>query len=123
MTVKTLVIAAVLSAGMAGVAIADAFVTVKSKSQFLSIVNERSLQIPIWGVDLRVSSDGRISGKGGGRAVTGQWRWADGYFCRDLYWGKRDLGPNCQEVAVSQRGMVRFTSDRGTGRSADFRLR
>ncbi len=120
---RTLAAAAAALLLSTGLAAADAFVKVQSKSQFLNIVNDRSLQIPIYGVDLRVSPDGRISGTGGGLEVRGQWRWDGGYFCRDLYWGQRDLGPNCQEVAVSNRGLVRFTSDRGAGRSADFRLR
>ncbi len=43
-------------------------------------------------------------------------------FCRDLFWGARDLGYNCQQVDVNG-SRIRFTSDRGRGDSAVFRLR
>ena len=107
---------------MSAPAVADSFRPVTSESDFVSLVKDRSLQIRLYGVDLRVTPDGRISGEGAGRPVTGRWNWNGGYFCRDLYWGQRDLGPNCQEVKVNG-STVRFTSDRGSGRSADFRLR
>jgi hypothetical protein len=53
--------------------------------------------------------------------VTGDWQWTDGYFCRTLFYGERDLGPNCQEVKV-QGATVRFTSDKGQGIYAELTL-
>ena len=114
------VAAAVLTLG--SVAQADTFRQITSKTEFVSTVVNRSLQLPLWGVDLRVTPDGRIQGQGAGRPVSGQWQWNGGYFCRDLFWGERNLGPNCQAVAVNGT-RVRFTSDRGSGQSAEFRLR
>jgi hypothetical protein len=112
-----------LAAGLcASAAGAEGFRQVTDRGEFLSLVRDRALQISVFGVDLRVSPDGRIAGEGAGRPVTGKWRWNGGYFCRDLAWGERDLGPNCQAVHVSG-STIRFTSDRGEGRSADFRLR
>lgn len=111
-----------VSALVAVPAWAEGFQTVRDKNTFLSIVKDRNLNIPMWGITLEVQPDGRINGKALGRPVTGAWRWQEGYFCRDLMWGERDLGPNCQEVTV-QGQTVRFTSDRGTGRYADLTLR
>jgi hypothetical protein len=54
--------------------------------------------------------------------VRGEWTWRDGFFCRTLVWGERDLGPNCQ--VVERRGeRLRFIADQGGGPYADFRLR
>jgi hypothetical protein len=39
-----------------------------------------------------------------------------------LVWGGDDLGYNCQEVKTNG-SQLRITSDKGTGDSADFRLR
>lgn len=99
---------------------ADSFRQVTDRSEFLDLVQGRTLKYP--GVSLRVTSGGAIQGKGLGIDVTGQWRWQGNYFCRDLYWGERDLGPNCQAVLANGR-TLRFVADQGQGRSADFRLR
>lgn len=93
---------------------------VEDKSQFVQLVQGKTLSRPL--VRLNVSADGRISGRGATWDVTGSWSWENGYFCRDLNWGGDDLGYNCQEVHASASKM-RFTSDRGDGEFADFRLR
>lgn len=72
-------------------------------------------------VELQVTPDGDIAGRGMQWDVTGDWSWQDGYFCRDLYWGGDELGYNCQEVRAGG-DRIRFTSDRGAGESAEFRL-
>ena len=107
---------------IAGPAAGEGFQTVRDKGAFLSLVSGKDLRIPLWGISLKVTPDGRITGSALGRPVTGAWQWQEGYFCRDLSWGERDLGPNCQEVKVQGR-IVRFTSDRGRGRFADLTLR
>lgn len=119
---KSAAVAAITAFVLATPAGADSYRTITDRNEFLSIVGNRSLAIPVWGVDLTVTPDGRIRGEGAGEKVSGAWRWSNGYFCRDLKWGDRDLGANCQQVAV-RAGKVRFTSDRGAGRSASFRLR
>ena len=78
---------------------ADSFRQVTDRSEFLDLVQGRTLKYP--GVSLRVTPGGAIQGKGLGIDVTGQWRWQGNYFCRDLYWGERDLGPNCQAVLAN----------------------
>lgn len=100
--------------------VAAEFARVTNERQFRQIVQGRELTYPL--VRLQVVSDGRIVGKGAGREVSGEWDWQNGLFCRDLNWGQRQLGYNCQTVEV-RGNTVRFTSDEGQGDHADFRLR
>lgn len=93
---------------------------VETRSDFVQLVEGRLLTYP--GIRLNVTPAGEIIGRAWGRTVTGEWRWEAGYFCRDLAWGNRELGANCQEVTL--RGeTIRFQSDRGTGDFADLKLR
>ena len=116
---KSLVTAALIALMAAPVA-ADGFSKISKRSDFVSLIEGRDLKR--FGIRLNVTPDGRISGDAFGREVVGAWRWQKGYFCRDLYWGSRDLGPNCQAVKV-QNNTVRFIADRGRGDQADFALR
>ncbi|WP_171178808.1 dihydrodipicolinate reductase [Ruegeria sp. HKCCD8929] len=108
-----------LSTVLAGPAAAE-FTRVSDEGTFRAIVTGKVLTRPL--IRLQVSPEGEITGTGGPSDVAGSWTWRDGYFCRDLLWGKRNLGYNCQEVGVNG-GKIRFTSDRGSGDYADFRLR
>ena len=111
-----------LSAGADGWGLAgpDAdFERVQNRDAFVQIISKGSLNR--FGMTLLVRPDGQIGGRAFGRDVSGQWQWRDGYFCRELFWGTRDLGPNCQEVEISGE-MVRFTSDQGQGDFADLKL-
>lgn len=105
---------------MAAPAMAD-FQRVDQRDSFVSLVSGRNLTR--LGIRLTVSEDGRIKGRAFGQAVSGDWTWTRGYFCRDLYL-EGDLldGDNCQTVEVSG-DTLRFTSDRGRGDSANLRLR
>ena len=104
---------------LAGPIWAEEFRQIADRSQFLNLIEGRDLTR--LGIRLQVGRSGEIRGKAFGRDVTGAWKWNDGFFCRDLYFGERDLGPNCQMVKV--RGEVmRFISDQGTGQFADLRL-
>lgn len=99
---------------------AHAFEKVTSRDQFVEIVEGKDLRLT--GIKVNVTPAGQITGRAYGFGVSGQWQWRDGYFCRSLYWGKTDLGPNCQKVEV-QGDTIRFTSDRGAGEFADLRMR
>ena len=99
---------------------AAAWDRITDQGAFLGAVEGRELSYP--GARLQVTPGGQITGSGLGTPVTGQWRWEDGFFCRTLFWGARDLGANCQMVEASG-DRLRFTSDRGAGQSAAFRLR
>ena len=105
--------------GVAAPAFAD-FQTINSRDEFVSLVSGKTLTRPL--VKIRVSPNGRISGKGATWDVSGKWQWKDGFLCRSLEWGGDDLGYNCQQVKV-KGSTVRITSDKGAGQSADFRLR
>ena len=96
------------------------FEQVMTRDAFVALTSGKTLTRPL--VRLEVSPDGSISGVGATWEVTGDWTWENGYFCRSLEWGGDDLGYNCQEVKTNG-SKVRITSDRGTGQSADFRLR
>ncbi len=96
------------------------FQKVQSQNDFVSAISGKTLTRPL--VELQVTPGGSISGTGAVWPVSGKWSWKDGYFCRSLEWGGDDLGYNCQEVAVAGT-KIRFTSDKGTGKSADFTLR
>ncbi len=119
MGVRIAAIAAIVTTVSAGSALAE-FAKVTDRAQFVDLVEGKTLSRTL--VSLTVTPEGGISGRGAIWDVTGQWSWQDGYFCRDLYWGGDDLGYNCQEVTASGNA-IRFTSDRGSGQSADFRLR
>lgn len=93
---------------------------VQSQADFISVVNGKKLSRPL--VELEVSPTGVIRGTGAAWKVSGKWVWKDGYFCRSLEWGDDDLGYNCQEVAING-AKIRFTSDKGAGKSASFSLR
>jgi hypothetical protein len=114
------VLAVLLILGLAAPAMAEGFAPVTKRDRFVSLIEGRDLTR--FGITLNVTSDGQIKGRAFGRNVTGAWRWNGDYFCRDLYWGSMDLGPNCQAVRV-QGNTLRFISDQGAGQFADLSLR
>jgi hypothetical protein len=110
---------AVLALGAAPVAASD-FRVVTDRNEFVELVDGK--QLTRFGIRLNVSSEGNIDGQGFGYDVWGAWEWNGQFFCRELGYGRTDLGHNCQLVAV--RGdTVRFVADQGQGDHADFRLR
>lgn len=115
---RNLIAAAALAA--AWPATGGAFETITSRDAFVDLVDGR--QLTRTGIALTVDTAGEIAGRAFGARVSGAWRWEDGFFCRTLYLGRRDLGANCQ--LVEARGdTLRFTLDRGAGDFADLRLR
>lgn len=120
---KRLFALAVITAGLAGPALADSFAPIKDRSSFLNIVSGKQLRIGLYGLSLNVTPDGQISGEAAGRTVSGNWDWQDGFFCRDMDWGERDIGYDCQLVEADGSNRMRFTVDRGAGQSATFTIR
>jgi hypothetical protein len=99
---------------------AEEFRQVEEREEFVGLVSGKALTR--FGISLNVSPSGKIDGSAFGKPVTGAWRWNDGYFCRDLSFGTKNLGPNCQIVQV-RGATLRFIADQGRGDRADLRLR
>ena len=93
---------------------------ITNRSDFENLVLNKKLERFL--ISLSVTNDGKIKGSAAGREVIGDWDWIDGFFCRNLLWGKRELKYNCQEVTFDGR-RLRFISDEGKGQSARFALR
>ncbi|MBT8413147.1 MAG: dihydrodipicolinate reductase [Boseongicola sp.] len=101
-------------------ALAEGFQRIEDESKFVNIIKDRELKR--FGIRLQVDDSGKIVGRAFGQAVTGEWDWQNGFFCRDLYLGGKELDPdNCQLVEV-RGNTVRFTSDMGQGDSANLRI-
>lgn len=111
-------VVAVGGAAVATSATAD-YARVSDQSVFNQLVVGRDLTR--MGITVRVTPSGEITGRAFGKPVNGSWTWRDGFFCRDLSWGDTEFGYNCQEVARNGDS-IRFTSDRGSGRSASLTL-
>lgn len=116
----TRLLATVVALLLATPALAEGFDQIRERDTFVSVIKDRELTR--FGIAIDVLENGRIEGRAFGRSVTGAWRWSDGYFCRDLFWGSRDLGANCQAVKL-QGNTIRFISDQGSGEYADLYLR
>lgn len=100
--------------------LAESFSPVSKKSDFVALITGKALTR--FGISIDLSPGGTIKGRAFGSPVTGAWQWQNGLFCRDLYFGTKDLGPNCQ--TVKRKGnTLRFTSDAGKGTSADLQLK
>ncbi|MCU0910831.1 MAG: dihydrodipicolinate reductase [Rhodobacteraceae bacterium] len=107
---------------LAGPAAAEGFVRIADRDTFVGTVAGKELRYGMFGISLRVMPDGRIDGEAMGWDVAGTWEWRDGYFCREMDWSGTPIPANCQ--LVEKNGdRVRFTVDRGEGRSAAFALR
>ncbi len=101
---------------------AQDYTPVKEKDAFLSLIEGRSLRMPLYGLTLSLTPDGRIVGQALGWGISGSWRWEDGFFCRDMDWSGMEIPFNCQLVEAKGVTNLRFTVDKGVGDSASFRL-
>lgn len=106
-----------------GPALAEGFEPVQDESQFLQLVGGRVLRIGLYDLSLRVRPGGVIEGSAMGWAITGNWSWQDGFFCRSMDWSGTEIDYNCQLVEARGSDVLRFTVDQGSGESATFRLR
>ncbi len=104
-------------------AFAAEFVRVGDEPTFLRLMDGRELRIGVVGLALSVNPDGTIAGSAAGFAVTGNWTWQDGFFCREMNWGGTEIPYNCQLVEARGTDMMRFTVDQGAGDAAEFNLR
>ena len=93
---------------------------IKEEDKFVNLIDGKKLKRFL--IQLSVGKDGTITGTGAGIDVTGNWNWQDDYFCRNLSWGNRDLGSDCQKVELIDQKLF-FTSDRGRGTTAGFSIK
>ena len=109
-----------LLATLASPALAEDYVRLTDRAAFVSLVSGKNLTS--LGVSLTVGPSGTIGGRAFGRNVTGAWSWSGGYFCRTMQAGDKVFARNCQ--LVQQNGnRLRFIADKGTGATADLRIR
>ena len=94
--------------------------SITDRSDFENLVFNKKLERFL--ISLSVTGDGKIKGSAAGMSVTGDWDWIDGFFCRTLLWGARELKYNCQLVTFDGR-RLRFIADQGKGQSASFAIR
>lgn len=52
-----------------------------------------------------IKENGKMSGKFGGKKLVGAWNWQQGYWCRTIRVGGKDLGSDCQVVMASDTQM------------------
>ncbi|MEM1374567.1 MAG: dihydrodipicolinate reductase [Pseudomonadota bacterium] len=119
---RTLVKACALGVAMIAATPLHAMEAISDRSTFMATLDGRELRLGLYGLSLNVTADGRIAGRAMGQSVSGDWSWQDGYFCREMLWGEREIPYNCQLVEA-QGDRMRFTTDRGAGDSASFNLR
>ena len=116
---KTLLFASVL-ASVPLITAAQTNEWIKDEDRFINLIDGKKLKRFL--IELSVQTDGTITGMGAGTDVTGNWSWQDNYFCRNLSWGNRDLGSDCQKVELKDQKLF-FTSDKGRGVTAGFSIR
>lgn len=96
---------------------------IRDKDAFLALVQGKELRIGLYNLSLKLTPDGQITGSALGWGISGSWSWRDGYFCRDIDWSGYAIPYNCQLVEAVDASRLRFTSDKGQGQAASFRLR
>ena len=102
-------------------ALAQGYAPITDKTDFLRRIADRKLQLGLFDLSIVVKSDGSITGTALGWPVTGDWKWQDNLFCRNMDWGGMAIDYNCQLVEIDA-DRVRFTADGGQGRAASFTL-
>jgi len=100
---------------------AMAFDKVETRAQLMDLIGDKTIGIWLYGLKLNVRDSGKITGRAVGGKITGDWTWEDGYFCRTMYWGDREIPYNCQLVEIDGN-KIRFTVDKGAGDDATFRI-
>jgi len=113
-------VAALTAASLAPLSAAADTQRVTSEAEFVRMVEGRTLST--LGVKLRVTPEGRITGRAWGRDVTGTWRWQGDYFCREMTFGDKPVEADCQVVA-REGDRLRFIAERGQGQQANLTLR
>ena len=64
--------------------------------------------------NVTIQADGSLTGQLGGKEVSGEWTWDDGYYCRSVAFGNRQLRDDCQMVTIVGKE-VTFYRKKGYG--------
>ena len=109
--------ASIVAGVVAGPAFAE-FKKIKTEAQFQKqVVGAKISNNGTW---LVLSNDGKLTGKTAkGDKMNGVWKWNQGFFCRNLLIGKKELGSDCQVVAIDGNE-VQFTREQGKGDAIVF---
>jgi hypothetical protein len=68
-----------------------------------------------------MKSNGKMTGKAGGKKFSGVWNWQSGFFCRNGRVGTKDIGSDCQIVELSGN-TLRGTRKQGKGDTYTYTL-
>jgi len=117
---KTFLLTLITSLALPTLASAEDFQRIKSKSDYLNTVADRTL-VADWGW-VKASSDGRLTGEVNGEAAQGAWEWRRGFWCRTISYGSTTLPSNCQAIFVSGDTLVSIR-DRGKGKQTAMKFR
>ncbi|WP_421701313.1 hypothetical protein [Aliiroseovarius sp.] len=82
---------------------------VTAREEFCALFAEKLLRGPD-GLLFTLHADGQLTGHVNGDAFSGQWRWLDGYFCRDLGDGREE----CETIETDGTRM-RYIRNKGAG--------
>jgi len=99
---------------------AEDFKRIKSKSDYLNTVADRTL-VADWGW-VKALRDGRLTGEVNGEAARGEWEWRRGFWCRTISYGSTTLSRNCQAIFVSGDTLVAIR-DKGKGKQTAMKFR
>ncbi|MFT5346694.1 MAG: hypothetical protein ACI95S_002445 [Dinoroseobacter sp.] len=123
---RLLAIFSIALLGLTAAAQAEGYSAISKQSEFLEIVNDRTLVLTrpriARPIALQVQRNGELTGEARGHNLTGSWSWEGDRFCRQMDWGGFNVRYSCQ--AVSQSGStLKFVSDTGLFRTAYFEIR
>ncbi len=95
------------------VSFADEKTRIATEQEFREIGVEKKL-VYKFGEYVIVHDDGTLSGYFSGKPLSGNWSWEDGYYCRTVSLGGKDLGHDCQIVELSGN-RLNFIRKKGKG--------
>lgn len=95
------------------VSAADEKTRIETEQEFREIAVGKKLVYKI-GEYVIAHDDGTMSGYFGGKPLSGNWNWEDGYYCRTGKLGGKSLGQDCQIVELSGNKLT-FIRKKGKG--------
>ena len=100
---------------------ADEKTRIETEQEFREIAVGKKLVYKI-GEYVIAHDDGTMSGYFGGKPLTGNWNWEDGYYCRTGKLGGKSLGEDCQIVELSGNRLTFFRKKGKGGKSGPYKI-